>query len=178
MSQRSFMHAAAGAAGAAILAGLAVVSAAPAFTEEPDAVAALRDTNGAEVGTVELRQTPNGVLLHARVSGLPEGTRGFHIHEVGVCEPPFETAGDHYAPEGRGHGFLDEDGPHAGDMPNIHVPASGDLEIEVLNTFVDVDELLDGDGTSILVHEDADDYATDPSGEAGGRIACGVIEAP
>ena len=126
-------------------------------------------------------QAASGVLVAAELSGLPAGPHGFHIHETGTCEPPFESAGGHYNSAGAEHGFFAVGGPHAGDMPNIHVPESGSLTVDVLNTLVSLEEgapetLFDDDGSVIVVHADPDDYQGQPSGHAGDRIACGVIE--
>lgn len=141
------------------------------------AAAEMKDAEGRTVGTVELSQLPSGVLLHAKFEGLMPGTHAFHVHAVGKCEPPFTSAGGHYNPDGAKHGLLAEDGPHAGDMPNIHVPESGTLEIEVFNSRLALDDaLFDGDGAAIVIHEGPDDYKTDPAGAAGPRIACGVIQ--
>ena len=139
--------------------------------------AAMANANGESVGEVELSQTPHGTLLHAKLTGLPPGAHAFHVHTIGKCEPPFKSAGGHFNPEGVKHGILAEDGVHAGDMPNIHVPESGALEIEVLNTLLTLDaSLFDDDGAAIVIHDGPDDYRTDPAGAAGPRIACGVIE--
>jgi Cu-Zn family superoxide dismutase len=140
------------------------------------AMAKLKNPKGESVGEVRLMETPHGTLLHARFSNLPPGAHAFHVHTVGKCEPPFKSSGGHFNPGGKKHGFLAADGLHAGDMPNIHVPASGSLEIEVLNTLLKLDSsLFDADGAAIVLHEGPDDYKTDPAGAAGGRIACGVI---
>ena len=140
------------------------------------ATAKLKNAEGGSVGEVTLTQTPHGTLLHAKFVNLPPGAHAYHVHTVGKCEPPFKSAGGHYNPEGKKHGFLAADGLHAGDMPNIHVPASGALEIEVLNTLLKLDSnLFDADGAAIVLHAGPDDYKTDPAGAAGGRIACGVI---
>ena len=136
----------------------------------------MMDTEGGSVGVIEIRQTQHGALLHAKLENLPPGAHAFHVHAVGDCTPPFTSAGGHYNPGGKKHGFDAADGMHAGDMPNIHVPESGRLEIEVLNVLLTLDEMLfDDDGASIVIHEGPDDYVSDPSGEAGARIACGVI---
>ncbi len=161
--------------GALVIAGLAAAGAEPV-----DAAAAaraeMRNASGESVGSVELRETPHGVLLHARLVNMPPGVHAFHVHEVGLCEPPFTSAGGHFNPEERKHGILSDDGMHAGDMPNIHVPDAGALEFEVLNTLLRLDNaLFEGDGASIVIHEGADDYVSDPAGHAGPRIACGVI---
>jgi len=140
------------------------------------AKAILSDPEGNEVGTVSLRAVPSGVLLDANFTALPEGAHAFHIHGIGKCEPPsFKSAGGHYNPGDDQHGLENPAGPHAGDMPNIHVPENGKLRIEVLNQMVNLPDLLGGEGTSIVLHEDADDYVSDPAGDAGPRIACGVI---
>lgn len=150
-------------------------------TQNADAAqATLADSKGKEVGTVTLTETPNGVLLRAEFKGLPAGELGFHVHETGQCTPPdFKSAGGHLA-GGKKHGLLVEGGPHAGDMPNIHVSESGSLTIEVLNTGLSLDNgegaVFDKDGSAVLVHAHADDYKSQPSGDAGDRIACGVIE--
>lgn len=148
--------------------------------EPATAGAQLEGLQGEEHGSVSLSQTPHGVLLVANLTGLPEGTHGFHIHETGKCEPPFQSAGGHFNPGGTSHGFLNAEGFHAGDMPNIHVPASGTLQLEVLNSEVSLDpdvegSLFDEDGSAIMVHSRADDYASDPAGNAGDRIACGIV---
>lgn len=169
---------------AGLLAGLlgagavaAVLAAAPVRAAAGDeASAALVDAEGNEVGMVELTEMQNGTLVVAKLTGLP-GTHGFHVHETGTCEPPFDSAGGHHNPTDAKHGFGAEGGPHAGDMPNIHVPSSGELTIEIFNANLEVgDSLLDSDGAAIVIHEGADDYESDPSGHAGGRIACGVIK--
>lgn len=150
--------------------------AAPALAADK-AAAVLRDADGKEVGEVTVTAVPTGILLTADLTAVPPGDHGFHIHAVGKCEPPdFKSAGDHLNPEDDEHGLMNEKGPHAGDMPNIHVPESGGLKIEVLNQMVDLDDdVLDDDGSAIVIHADPDDYTSDPTGHAGDRIACGVI---
>ena len=140
------------------------------------AMAKLKNPKGESVGEVKLMQTPHGTLLHAKFSNLPPGAHAFHVHAVGKCEPPFKSAGGHFNPGGKKHGIHAAEGLHAGDMPNIHVPASGSLEIEVLNTLLKLDSsLFDADGAAIVLHAGPDDYKSDPAGAAGARIACGVI---
>jgi superoxide dismutase, Cu-Zn family len=139
----------------------------------------LRDLQGALVGTATLQQTPHGVLLTADIANLPPGTHAIHFHAVGRCEAPFATAGGHFNPATRQHGFRSEMGAHAGDLPNIHVPSSGATRIDHIARDVSLgtsgNGLLDADGTAIVVHALADDYRTDPSGASGDRIACGVV---
>jgi superoxide dismutase, Cu-Zn family len=161
---------------------VAAFAAAPALAQEQgptSAQAALMNADGEQVGTAEFTSTPVGTLIRAELTGLPPGPHGFHIHETGACEAPtFESAGGHHNPTDAEHGFLVEGGPHAGDMPNIHVPESGALTIEVLNPFVRMEggELFDDDGSALMVHAGADDYQSQPSGDAGDRLVCGVIE--
>ena len=154
-----------------------VTFAAPAFAAD-QATAVLKDPDGKEVGTVTLTAVPTGVLLDADFTAMPPGDHAFHIHEVGECEAPdFKSAGGHFNPEEDGHGLMNEEGPHAGDMPNIHVPENGKLRVEVLNQMVNLPlGLLPGKGTAIVIHQGPDDYVSDPAGDAGPRIACGVIE--
>jgi superoxide dismutase, Cu-Zn family len=146
---------------------------------EDKASAVLKDASGKEVGTATLVTTPSGTLITLELTAAPPGTHGFHIHTVGKCEPPeFESAGGHFNPDKTKHGFLNADGPHAGDMPNVHVPDSSKLTVEVLNPLVTLSAegaLLDEDGSALVLHAGADDYKSDPAGHAGGRIACGVI---
>jgi Cu-Zn family superoxide dismutase len=148
----------------------------PAFAVDR-AIAVLKDANGKEVGKVTIIAVPTGVLLNADLTAVPPGDHALHIHAIGKCEPPdFKSAGGHFNPEEDEHGLMNEAGPHAGDMPNIHVPANGKLHIEALNQRVFLsDGLLDDDGSAIVIHQGPDDYKTDPAGNAGPRIACGVI---
>jgi Cu-Zn family superoxide dismutase len=141
--------------------------------------AQLRDSSGKAVGDADLTQTPAGVLIKLQLKGMKPGEHAFHIHAVGKCEPPFTSAGGHFNPEHHKHGMMAGPG-HAGDMPNLHVPQSGDLSVEVLNAAVTLDKgkpnsLFDADGSALVVHATADDYRSDPAGNAGDRIACGVI---
>ena len=158
-------------------------SAEPAPVEVPPLTASAKmvGSDGQELGTIMLMQTAHGVLITADLSGLPPGTHGFHIHSVGKCQVPFLSAEGHFDPTGAMHGF-GPGGPHAGDMPNIHVGENGTVTVEVMNDMVSLDpgptSLNDKDGSSIIIHANADDYATQPSGNAGARIACGVIEFP
>jgi Cu-Zn family superoxide dismutase len=163
------------AAGAILLA----VSSLPAAAQT--ASAALKTSDGKEVGSVNLTQTQTGVLINLSVKGLLPGEHAFHIHAVGKCEPPFTSAGGHFNPTNRKHGLLAAEGHHAGDMPNLHVPQSGELTVEVVNADVTLEKgkpnsVFDADRSAIVIHAGSDDYKTDPTGEAGGRIACGVIQ--
>lgn len=140
----------------------------------------LRNASGVSVGEATLQQTPSGVLLTADLSGLPPGTHGMHLHAIGRCEPDFAAAGPHFNPGAKLHGARNPGGKHAGDLTNIHVPESGRLRVELLLSDVTLGgapgALLDADGASLVVHGLADDYATDPAGGSGARIACGVVQ--
>jgi Cu-Zn family superoxide dismutase len=143
-----------------------------------NARAEMRDLAGRPVGEVTLRQTPSGVLVVAQLTGMPPGAHAIHVHAVGRCEPPFETAGAHFRLGQEAHGFQNASGPHQGDLPNIFVPESGTLRFEMISSRFSLggrQGVLDGDGGSIVVHTYADDYQTDPSGNSGSRIACGVL---
>lgn len=145
--------------------------------------AKLADASGKQVGVVEFRDTPNGVIVHAVFDGAAPGTHAFHVHAVGKCEPPtFDSAGGHFNPENHQHGFAVKGGWHSGDLPNITVPADGKLTIDVLASELSVagdddEKMLDADGAAVIVHEGVDDYSTQPTGNAGKRIACGVVQA-
>ena len=142
------------------------------------------NTDGREIGWAELTNTPHGVLITARLTDLPGGGHGFHIHETGQCNVSdgFESAGGHFAPGGKSHGFSAPAGPHAGDMANQFIQSDGTLRVEVFNPYVTLgsgeSSLFDADGSAIVVHANPDDYTSQPSGEAGSRIACAVIEKP
>ena len=166
-----------GTVGAAAL--LAAAVAMPANSAEM-ANTQLKDTSCKPVGDVDLMQTPSGVLIKLQIKGLTPGEHAFHVHAVGKCEAPFESAGPHFNPGNHKHGILSGEG-HAGDMPNLHVPQSGELSVEVVNSAISLEQgkpnsVFDNDGSSLVVHAKADDYKTDPAGNAGDRIACGVIQ--
>lgn len=158
---------------------LLVLTALPVAAQS--ASAPLKNADGKEVGSANLAQTPQGVLINVSVKGLPPGDHAFHVHAVGKCEPPFTSAGGHFNPGNKKHGLLAADGAHAGDMPNLHVPQSGELTVEVVNAAITLDKgkpnsVFDADGSAIVIHAKGDDYKSDPAGDAGGRIACGVIK--
>jgi Cu-Zn family superoxide dismutase len=141
-------------------------------------------TNGKRMGTVMLQDTRTGVLVTTQAKGLPAGEHGFHFHEKGVCDAKqkFTTAGGHFGPGMTQHGLMVMGGPHGGDMPNQTVGANGMLQSRLLNTGVTLaagpKSLADMDGSALVIHAKADDYKTQPSGDAGDRIACAVVAMP
>ena len=186
---------------AIVISTLLLVSAAVAAERTAaTARAEMKDTEGKAAGKIMLTQMAQGVLIRVELDGLPPGWHAIHIHETASCEPPFASAGQHFNPGDEQHGF-DANGTHAGDLPNIHVSDDGTARAEVTNNRIalvteqptDVNvlnraigtvrsaagmsahNLFTGRGTSIIVHAGADDYRTDPAGNAGDRIACGII---
>jgi superoxide dismutase, Cu-Zn family len=144
-------------------------------------VARMVDRNGRELGTLRLVDHPGSIGVTGGLSGLPPGTRAIHIHQTGACEPPsFESAGDHWNPQGRQHGLENPQGPHLGDLPNITVGENGIVEVNVNTPAGNLrgdGGAMDADGASVVIHAGPDDHRTDPSGDSGDRIACGVITA-
>jgi superoxide dismutase, Cu-Zn family len=138
----------------------------------------LKTAQGAERGTAVLRLADGRMRLTVDAVGLAPGARAVHIHNVGKCDAPdFMSAGPHWNPTGKQHGRDNPMGAHHGDLPNLLIGTDGrgSLTIDVPGSMA---ELLDTDGAAVMIHADADDYKTDPSGNAGGRIACGVLTAP
>ncbi len=148
---------------------------------DAQARATLRDSLGNEVGTVTMRPQDGGVAFAVELMAAPAGVHGIHVHENGSCDAPaFGSAGSHFAPEGRQHGTDNPEGPHAGDLPNVTADANGRGSLTTTNPRLSLDmapqSLLRAGGTAIVLHATADDYRTDPSGNSGDRIACGVVE--
>lgn len=144
------------------------------------ASANLKLSNGLPAGTVQLVSNGQEVTLTAALAGLSPGEHAIHLHTTGACEAPaFTSAGGHLNPQGKQHGMDNPAGSHLGDLPNFAASTTGTGTITVtLKGTPDelMSELFDSDGTAVVVHAEADDYKTDPSGNAGSRVACGVLK--
>ncbi len=142
------------------------------------ATAPLRTATGADVGTVTATEMNGGIQIRIDARGMPVGIHGAHVHTVGRCDAPdFTTAGGHWNPTSKQHGTSNPAGPHAGDAPNLTIGADGTGSLTVELPSGTIDGMLDADGAAFVIHANADDYKTDPSGNSGGRIACGVFTA-
>lgn len=150
------------------------------FAQSPAATAELKTADGKSVGTATFTQESGGVRLKVAGVGMPPGDHGIHVHAVGKCDAPdFMTAGGHFNPGSKQHGLNNPQGAHAGDLPNLKVNADGTAAFDALlkdaSTTAGTGSLFGPDGTALVIHANADDGMTDPSGNSGGRIACGVI---
>ena len=147
---------------------------------QSQAHADIKNAEGKTIGTASLRDTKDGVLMTIDIKGLPEGLHAVHIHSVGKCEAPaFTSAGPHFNPLNKKHGLENTAGPHAGDLPDIYVEKNGTGHYEVLLDSITLasgaTSIFDTDASAIVIHVTADDNMTDPTGNSGDRIACGVI---
>lgn len=148
-------------------------AAAPAAETAP-LIAEIKTAEGDSVGMVTATETPSGLMLVTlELTGLPQGIHGVHIHETGTCTPPdFDSAGGHLAGD-KDHGVMSANGPHPGDLPNIHVPETGNLTVEYFAADLTTDMMEDEDGSAIILHAHPDDYVGQPTGHAGARLSCG-----
>lgn len=140
----------------------------------------MKNADGDTLGKITFEEQAEGIKLKGELKGLPTGNLAMHIHEKGTCKPPdFASAGDHFNPGKKEHGLLNQKGPHAGDLPNITVDGGGKAKVDVIAKGVTFKEkktsLYTKDGTSLVIHEQADDGTSQPAGDSGNRIACGEI---
>lgn len=167
------------AAGCARSASVGSPSASPSRATGPEATAVMRDASGRTLGTLTLVDGSQGIIVSGRLTGLPPGEHGFHLHTAGKCDPPgFTTAGGHWNPTNREHGTMNPNGPHYGDLPTITVGADSAVTITATSpggALRGANPLLDADGAAVVIHAVADDNRTNPAGNAGARIACGVV---
>ena len=170
------------AAMAVLLLGTACGTMLSAEKERKTATAAIKDGKGQNVGQAKFKAAKGGVEMSVTVMNLTPGVHAIHIHTAGQCEAPdFKTAGGHFNPANKKHGTENPEGHHAGDLPNLTVGANGKGIFKTTITGVTLagdgdTSLFHAGGTSVVIHEKADDMKTDPAGNAGARLACGAIQ--
>ena len=175
---RIALAAAPAAAIALLLAGCAAQNA--GTPPEPRASAVVSDAAGQAKARASFTESVDGVVMRLDASGMAPGQYGAHIHTMGKCDAPgFTTAGGHWNPTSREHGFENPNGSHTGDMPNLTIGADGTGSLTYTLRGARLasggNPLLDADGASVMIHAGADDYRTDPAGASGARIVCGVV---
>ena len=147
----------------------------------PTVSAPVLGVEGKEIGEATLEESTDGVTININAEGFLPGLHGIHIHETGMCTPPgFESAGAHFNPTHKQHGFDNPKGFHLGDLPNIVVGYDGKVKAKITTREFTLkpnleNSILDKDGSALVIHEDIDDYKTDPSGNSGARIACAAF---
>lgn len=166
--------------GSVLLATASTAGAGARRPPAPVATAALALSDGTDAGTAAVRSAGTGLEIVVSARGLPPGVHGIHLHMAGLCEgPAFTSAGSHLNPHGKQHGLDNPAGAHMGDLPNLTAAADGTatLSVPLKGSRADLlQALFDADGTSVVIHASADNNRTDPSGNSGGRIACGVLK--
>jgi superoxide dismutase, Cu-Zn family len=169
----------------AALPALLALSASAAMHKNKGLEVDFKTSDGQDAGSALLTPAGNGVKVKLDLKGLPEGEHAIHVHASAKCDgPDFKTAGAHFNPDSKEHGTKNPKGPHAGDMPmNLQVMADGTDHVSFVTQSISLkkdakNSVFANGGTAFIIHEKADDMMTDPTGNAGGRIACGVITGP
>lgn len=142
--------------------------------------ATLKNADNEDIGTVELTAAPKGLLMNVSIDRMAPGWHAIHLHGVGDCADHaehFKKSGGHASREGEAHGYFNDAGPHQGDFPNFYVNADGTAKFQHFSANVKGEDLLDENGTAVLIHANPDDYISQPAGDAGDRLACGTIAA-
>lgn len=157
-----------------------VDSPAAATTTDGSVSAVMRDANGRDLGTLTFTDGTGGIAVSGRLTGLPPGEHGMHLHTTGRCDAPtFESAGGHWNPTSRQHGTENPQGPHLGDLPNVTVGADSTASVQAVTSGGKLrgttDMLLDADGAALIIHSGRDDNRTDPAGGSGARLACAIV---
>ena len=164
-----------------IFALAALLAAGAVSAQDASATAQLRDAKGQSAGTATFTQVGGVVKMKVTATGLAPGKHGLHVHEVGKCEGgDFKSAGAHFNPHGKKHGTDNEQGTHAGDLPNLEAGADGKATLQSVLHGVTLERgaansLLDADGSAVVIHAKEDDQKSDPSGNSGDRVVCGVV---
>ena len=140
---------------------------------------AMRDSAGHDLGTLTLSDVQGGIMIMGNLHGVAPGEHGIHLHMTGSCTPTFAAAGGHWNPTNKEHGKDNPKGPHMGDLMNITVAKDSTVSVMVTSpggTLKGADALLDADGAAVVIHAKADDYKSQPAGNAGDRVACGAVK--